>query len=320
MVGVAQLLDVPVAEREQVVPGAVDLALRALEPLGDRADLRLALDLSAPADVHGREDERVALRIERDRVRRARELLVQPARIGPSHVLRREDQLGREAGQPHAARVVDEREPLAAGACAARDVGHGERPVGAEPDHQRLQGADVALDLLDRDHVEARDDLADAADRVQVARGRSALRLRPRAGELTELAQVPRRDQQVALELLGRTALSRSRSAATSCAVASGSGSRIEGAAGAATVVAMAATLAAKAERRCAAFHYSVRRATLSGSRAGRAPPHGQRPSRPRAARRRAELPGEGPTPPRPAGRRARRGRAARDRRACGRP
>jgi hypothetical protein len=76
--------------------------------------------------------------------------------------------------------------------------------VRTEPLHEVAQRAQIALDLLQGDHVEAPHDLADGEQAAQIALGRVLPPGGPGTRERGEAAQVPGRDQEILVEPLGR--------------------------------------------------------------------------------------------------------------------
>ena len=103
-----------------------------------------------------------------------------------------------------AAQVEGEGHALVVPRLAAGDVGHDRGPVGAERAEQRLQRRQVPAHLLDRDDVEARDDLRDAAHVEQIADRLVVLLGPPLLGEPTERAEIPGAYEEIPVELLGR--------------------------------------------------------------------------------------------------------------------
>lgn len=144
--------------------------------------------------MHGGEDELHTGAGEAGRVGGAGEL---PHRVTGGG--RRQHDLADQSGGLDPAGVVAEGEPLPVAFGSFGDVGGDHPPLLTEPVQQELCGGGVAADLLDGDHVEAGDDLGDAGDRVPVPFGGVLGSGFPLRGEVGERAQVPGRDQKVAL-------------------------------------------------------------------------------------------------------------------------
>ena len=143
-----------------------------------------------------------------DRVRRASKLAVEgllgdPAVRVLAVPVEWDNQLAGEPRNLDTAAVEDEREALVAAQVVLGGIGEDHAPVLAEIDEERLERLELLLRFLDRDDVEARDDLGDQNERVEIALGRVAGGGAPLRGEPAELADVPGRDEQVSVALPG---------------------------------------------------------------------------------------------------------------------
>lgn len=201
--GVVLPVYVEVAERDDVVVVSVHVFRPTGEPRGDgRKFGHAVLRLGAVFDVQGDEDEGLASREEADGVGGAGELLGEGAGGDGGELFLGDDDLAREAGEGHLAGVEEEGEALAVARVARRHVGEDEVPVVAERLEHVAQGLEVGAHLLQGDNVEVRDDLGDGEQGVEVALGAVALLGGPLFGQAAEVAKVPRRDENVALDLL----------------------------------------------------------------------------------------------------------------------
>jgi hypothetical protein len=203
--GIALAVDVEITQRDEVVVPPV----HALGPI--RHPARDALQLGDPVGgiasvvhVERHEDERRVRRPEADRVGRTRKLPLQRVLSQIVRPFRRNDQLAGQSRRLHAARVVQKGHPLGVARASNRHIRHEEGPTPAERLEQMPKRGEIARDLLDPDHVEARHDLRDRLEAAQVALGMVVSRRGPLLGQRSERADVPRRDEQVLVEVLGR--------------------------------------------------------------------------------------------------------------------
>jgi hypothetical protein len=125
----------------------------------------------------------------------------------PRSCLERDDELAGEPGGFDPTRVEDENEPLVVSGTAARDVGRDQPRGVTECGEDEAKGAQVLARLLDRDDVEARDDLGDAAEVEEIAPWRVAGFGAPLLGDAPEGAQIPGGDEKVAIQLPRREVL-----------------------------------------------------------------------------------------------------------------
>ena len=109
--------------------------------------------------MHGAEQEPRPADLKGRHQRRARDLRRRDN--GRALLHRRQHQLARDAEEAHLAVVVEEGQSLAVSCFAFRDVRDEVMPVRAETPQELREGGQVFADLLDRDQVEAVDDLSD---------------------------------------------------------------------------------------------------------------------------------------------------------------
>jgi hypothetical protein len=156
------------------------------------------------------EDRRAAL--EADRIWSAGKLAIEgnpsdpglrPLRPAPAIG---DDELAGEAVDLEPGTVEDEGEALVVALVVLDRVGEDHAPVTAEPKEQLAERRQSLLGLLDRDHVEALDDVLDAGEGVEIPLWRIGLGRVPFAGEIAELADVPGCDQEVAIGFLRNVA------------------------------------------------------------------------------------------------------------------
>ena len=166
---IALTIDVEVAQDEQVLRPVAGLVGPVAHPARDRLEFgNAAAAVGAVHDMQRHENEGGGAGAEADGVGRARELALQ--RISPDLLepLLGHHQLAGQAGGLEPRGVVEEGHALVVARGALSHVRHQEGPVVAEPAHQVAQRAQVALDLLEGDDIEAPQDLADGQQRTQV--------------------------------------------------------------------------------------------------------------------------------------------------------
>lgn len=160
----SQQVDIEIAQRDQVLVEGIHLPRPASQPRGNGLQFRNAVGRVIPEEhVQRDQDEGFPACLERNSVRCTRELILKPC-DQVCFSIGRDDEFGSQARKLYAARVEYERQALVVAGVAAGLVGENHRPDIIDPVEvfqHMAKCTQVAFDLLDRDDVEARDNLAD---------------------------------------------------------------------------------------------------------------------------------------------------------------
>jgi hypothetical protein len=160
--------------------------------------------------VQGHKRQLLRSRLEANGVRRPCELAIKDGRRQVGLLLDRDDELAGEPRRLHTPRVEDEDESFTVAGSTARDVGGDKAPRISERLKNEAKGAQILACLLNRNDVEAGGDLGDATQVEEISPGRIVWLRAPPLGHPAEGAEVPSRDEEVAVEMAGRDCLVKS--------------------------------------------------------------------------------------------------------------